>query len=167
MFFASQPVQGSNGQVLQAHRIDLLDRKGVVAVTISVDDFMPGEAGIMFSNSNGKQFCLIQPGVFTVKYPQRKGGGSFLWAGPGFGGGCELQMVLPDNKRGTGPNISVKVSDQGSPSIRLNRPNGNGLLWLGESHTLIPAAVHETITPSGIGVIEFFQNGQSILTLPR
>jgi hypothetical protein len=131
MFFASQPVQGSNGKVLQAHRIDLLDKKGGVAVTISVDDFMPGEAGIVFSNSNGKQFCLIQPGVFTVKYSQRKGGGSFLVAGPGWsgsGGGCELQMILPDNKQGTGPNISLRVSASGRPWMQFNTPTGETIM---------------------------------------
>ena len=72
-----------------------------------------------------KLFFRVMPGTLNLRHEQRKGGGTFLWAGPGsaiLGSAAEFQVVSPDYKYGKGPAVSLNVGLSGAGFIKLSDP---------------------------------------------
>ena len=126
---------GEYSQGLVKRRVlQFVDENNETLLLVGTED-MPYGHSMSLYDPEGNMFFRVLPGALNLRYAQDKGGGSFLWAGPGFSGvgsASELQVIAPDLKRSQGPAVSLNAGTTGAGFIRLSDPKS------GEERTLRP-----------------------------
>jgi len=109
---------------------------GEKLLTLQAKDFL-GEGALSVRGATGQEFFFITPGIMRLNYPNRKGGGSFIWAGPELHGNGVVQIIgMERNSGGRHKSVIEMGADfQGNGSISLRKHlSDDPILVLGADH---------------------------------
>jgi len=120
----TQLISDYKNGVVRARHIQFIDSDGATALLMTSEPQVDGD-GLALLDAEGNLFYRVFPGGLNLRYPKRKGGGSFLWAGPGFSAGGstgEFQVISENLESGQGPAVSINVGITGEGYIKLSDP---------------------------------------------
>jgi hypothetical protein len=115
---ATKPVE----RTVRCRTIEFVSDKGEKLMTLQAQDFIDGSS-LSFIDATGQEFFFVTPGIMRLNYPMRKGGGSFIWAGPELTGHGVIQIIgMERNDEGRSKSVIEMGADfQGNGSISLRK----------------------------------------------